>query len=66
MLKLKPFFKFSSVTRSDFAKVRVCPRLFCSNVTHEEDPNVVLDGEFECPDCGNGYATEEHRDNHRF
>ena len=31
-----------------------------------EDPNVVLDGAFECPDCGNGYASEEHRDNHRF
>ena len=30
-----------------------------------EDPNVVLDGEFECPDCGNGYSSEEHRDNHR-
>lgn len=45
MLKLKPFFKFSSVTISDFAKVRVYPRLFCSNVTHEEDPNVVLDNQ---------------------
>ena len=31
-----------------------------------EQGNVVLDGEFECPDCGNGYNTEEERDNHRY
>ena len=51
MLKLKPFFKISSVNgcriKSDlgFTKVRVHPQLFCSNVRHDEDPNVALDNQ---------------------
>ena len=51
MLKLKPFFKISSVNGCSikrdlgFTKVRVHPRLFCCNVRHDEDPNVALDNQ---------------------
>jgi len=39
---------------------------FVTQALDSEDPNVVVDGPFECPDCGNGYLTEDHRDNHRM
>ena len=56
MLKFKPFFKISSVngcrikSNLGLAKVRVDPRLFCCNVRHDEDPNVVLDNQLSTVD----------------
>jgi len=39
---------------------------FFTQVMDGGQGNAVLDGEYECPDCGNRYRTEEERDNHRL